>query len=109
MLLNNDEIDHALSVLKRAAPEIAPYAQYLSDYRDEVNANSDGWAYWRAGTRAADKLSNLISAAVGAARGHGEMPDELALKKSLTPIRSACTRFKLKAPELKLDNVAPKP
>lgn len=100
MWMNEYEIDRSLSILEQNAPEIAPYAKYLSDWRHVVNSNSDGWAFWKAGASCASKLSALVSQAVDSLRGRGEMPTAEELRKSLPPIKSAATRFKLEAPIL---------
>lgn len=100
MLLNEHEIDRLTDILGREAPEVAPYARYLSAWVGIVNSNSDGWAYWRAGSNCARKLSELLNQAMSAVLGRGEMPSEGDLKKSLSPIKAAATRFKLPAPEL---------
>lgn len=106
-MLNSYEIDELADLLGTYAPEIAPYAVYLRDWRDTVNANSDGWAYWRGGTRPAQKLCELLSGARGALRGHGEMPTEADLKKALSPIKAAATKNNLPAPVLTEPVAAP--
>jgi len=41
-------------------PVLGPAVQTLVNLRDAANANSDGWAYWPAPARAANKLMELI-------------------------------------------------
>lgn len=108
MWLNEHEIDDAYDTLSAHAPEAAPYARYLRDWKDVVNSNSDGWAYWKSGSRPADGLGTLVKQAVDSLRGRGAMPSETDFKKSLSPIKAAATRFKLEAPTLDLD-AAPAP
>lgn len=100
MWMNEAEIDHASRIVETHAPQFFPFAKFLSDWRDTVNNNSDGWPYWKAGASCADKLMTLISKTMDSLRGDGEMPTEAEFRKSLTPIRAAATRFKLPTPEL---------
>lgn len=101
MRMNEHDIDHALDVLRERAPEAAPFAKYLSDWKDTINSNSDGWAYWKAGRGAADKLSVLVEQAMFVARGRGgPMPTADQFKRSLSPIKAAATRHGLTAPTL---------
>jgi len=100
VFLNESEIDRAVEILSENSPEIAPYAKYLSDWRDIVNESTDGWPYWKAGLKAGSKLSELVSQAVDALRRRGETPSEAAFKRALAPIKSCATRNKLRAPEI---------
>lgn len=102
MWMNNYEIDEVLDTAKRYFPELAPYAQYLSDWRDTVNDNTDGWAHWRAGTKCADKLSGLLGQLKLCVIESREPPEESEFKKAMTPIKSAATKYKLPAPELEV-------
>lgn len=110
MWMNEDEIDRALAITREHAPQFAPYAQFLSDWRDTVNSNSDGWPFWKAGANCAEKLQTAISKIVEHVVLSGsfprpELPTEEELKKSLAPIRALATRHKLTVPELQ--QVAP--
>jgi hypothetical protein len=104
MWMNEGEIGEALEVVGRHASEYLPYVKYLSDWRDTVNRNSDGWAYWRGGTKPASKLMELISQLMSSIRGWGgvraERPTIKEFQKALTPIKSAATRHKLPPPIL---------
>ncbi|WP_327210954.1 hypothetical protein [Rhizobium leguminosarum] len=62
MWMNEGEIEQMLEFTRYEAPEFAPYARYLSDWMDVVNDNSDGWAYWKAGSGAAGKLMDALQA-----------------------------------------------
>lgn len=94
------EIDRAHEIIVDNAPEFAPYSKYLSDWRNIVNANSDGWPYWHAGAKAADKLGNLVKqAAESVYRSEVPAPDADEMKKAMSPIKAAATRHKLTAPE----------
>ncbi|MNU37072.1 hypothetical protein D3C71_257220 [compost metagenome] len=100
MFINEYEVDEILDITRTHFPEIEPYAQFLYDWKETINNNSDGWAYWKAGRGAADKLATLLNGAKMSAYGRGEVPTVEQLKKSLTPIRAAATRHGLPAPEL---------
>lgn len=71
---------------------LAEATRFLSDLRHLVNENSDGWCYWRAPVVAAKQLMLLIE--------KPETATTAALKKALVPIKSFCTRKKLKCPRL---------
>lgn len=100
MIMNEYEIDHMVFVAQTDMPEVLPYARYLADWRDTVNANSDGWAYWRAGSKCADKLSGLLQEAKNSLIGRGQMPPRELFEKALTPIKTCATKHRLTAPEL---------
>lgn len=101
MWMNEHEIDEALYIVKEYAPEFLPYAKFLSDWRDIVNQNSDGWAYWSAGTRPAKDLQDGIEKLVESIRGrHVSAPSARDLDRTLIPIKSFATRKKLPVPVL---------
>lgn len=100
MIMNEYDVDEVLDITQRQFPEFERYAQFLVDWKDTINNNSDGWAYWKAGRGAADKLSGLLNQVKMATFGRGELPTEDQLKKALSPIRAAATKYKLPAPEL---------
>lgn len=109
MWMNEGEIDRAIDLLGSHAPDYLPYAVFLGEWRDIVNQNSDGWPYWKAGSRAAGKLMELLDQAVQATFRSGvDYPDLEAFPKSLTPIKAAATKHGLQRPELKKD-VGPAP
>lgn len=105
MWMNEPEIDEALAIIGKYAPRFLPYAKYLSDWRDIINQNSDGWAYWSAGTRPAGKLQELLSAIISNIRGNVRgrnvpEPSVRDLDRALTPIKSIATRKNLPVPVL---------
>lgn len=57
--LNEYEIDEA-SRLFANDPVLGPAAKTLARYRDMINAHSDGWPYWRAGTAPAADLCDIL-------------------------------------------------
>lgn len=98
--MNEAEIDDALGIYNERAAALYPYARFLSEWRHTINANSDGWPYWRAGSRCAAKLSDAIQAGLAAMREGRAMPAESLYRAGLAPIRSCATKHKLPAPEL---------
>jgi hypothetical protein len=101
--MNESEIDRALEIIKDHAPQYAPYAQYLSDWRDEVANTSDGWPYWKAGTGCAAKLMDAIQQVISKIRGdHAltEFPTEEQFKKAIGLVKAGATRLQRKAPTL---------
>ena len=107
MWMNEGEIDEALDLVGHHLPEYLPYVRFLSDWRDTVNANSDGWPYWKAGTRCASTLMTLVTRATSSIRGRGDsLPSKKEFDRALTPIRSCATRHKFPAPALRPDGEA---
>ena len=108
--MNDGEIDRAVAVLSKRAPNLAPYAVLLSEWRDVVNANSDGWSHWVGGSRPASRLMDHIQAAVECLQyGRGEMPTETQMRSAVTPIKAVATRRGFRFPELRFpsQDVAP--
>lgn len=61
---------------------------------ESVNAQSDGWAYWRAPSDASDKLQRLLQSTGNLYHGsHGRITAD-QLKQAITPIRTMVTRQK---------------
>jgi hypothetical protein len=84
LYLNDYEIAVAVTRFERH-PVLGPAARFLNQFRNEVNAHSDGWAYWRQPVRAAAKLMTMIQ--------HPEQePTEAALTAALSPIKAFYTR-----------------
>lgn len=102
--MNEGEIDEAVQIVGERAQEYFPYVQYLSDWRDIVNRNSDGWPYWKAGAACASKLMDLTADLMNFIRfDYGstrKAPGLKAFQAALTPIKSCATRHKLPAPVL---------
>ena len=94
--MNEFEIDQAATVLS-SDPFFGKAARFLSEFRHEVNAHSDGWAYWGAPVKAAKQLMTLVESGVAAKRGYfGSTPvveiNDKAIAKALAPIKSFMTR-----------------
>ena len=98
LFMNHHDIDEACSVVAARAPEYKPYVDALRAWRDCVNANSDGWAYWGGGIKAAAKLMALTQKLTDSLRGWGmsnAKPPVADFRKALGPIRAAATRHNL--------------
>lgn len=106
--MNRWDIDHAVEFAQRT-PEFLPYVLFLRDWRDVVDANSDGWPYWSPAVKAAEKLIVQVERLVVYLRQGGGIwrlshepvkPEVEAFRKALVPIKSFATRHKLEAPVL---------
>jgi hypothetical protein len=64
-------------------------AAYLYGFMLSVNSHSDGWAYWKAASRAARMLSLFVQS---------KSSDQAAFRKAVGPIKSLCTRHNIPAP-----------
>jgi hypothetical protein len=62
---------------------------FLAAYKEQVDANSDGWAYWKAPVAAAAKLMTMIQ--------NPETATEATYKAAMTPIKSFYTKHGFKA------------
>lgn len=93
MWMNEWEIDETCARY-RSHPVLGPATQTLSNLRDVVNRNSDGWPYWQKPARAAAKLMTLIMGDGTWEYRYGERDDATPekLKAAYTPIKSFCTR-----------------
>jgi hypothetical protein len=89
MWMNRWEIDCAAERYQDH-PVLGKATQFLQRFRDLIDANSDGWCYWRLPIKAAEKLMNMIQ--------KPETATPEMFKKALTPIKSFCTRHKLPMP-----------
>lgn len=91
--MNEWDIDNALRNWA-GHPVLEPAAQTLSNLRDAVNENSDGWPYWGKPLRAAAKLMELIEGDGTSAYRYGPREDATPekYKAALIPIKSFRTR-----------------
>lgn len=97
---NEPEIDQHV---RRFAshPILGRATRLLSEYRHEVNNNSDGWAYWKIAARAASKLMTLIEKANLQGFHYNPSyvePTEADLRTAITPIKTFCTKHNLTMP-----------
>lgn len=102
--LNESELEEL--AFRSRGTSFEPYADFLLQWRDIVNRNSDGWCYWAGGTRPAAKLSELLTTALPRFRGRDSAmvlagPELEALKRALSPIKACATRHKLPQPVLR--------
>jgi hypothetical protein len=86
--MNRYDIDNAVQQYGKDTV-LGKAARFLADYRVEVDANSDGWAYWHAPVKAASKLIQMFD--------HPTLATEAEFKRALTPIRSFYTKIGLRA------------
>lgn len=95
MFMNQCEIENAASQ-QHDCPNVRKGVRLLLALVQSVNEQSDGWAYWPAPSRSAEKLQELLKTAGNLNYGtHGKISDA-DLKKAITPIRSMVTRQKVK-------------
>ncbi len=94
-------------------PVLGEAARFLNDYKDVINGNSDGWAYWSIASQAARKLVTLLEQA--AQNRHLPLANQHAaataadVKKAVVPIKSFCTRKNLPCPRPPYEPVPPLP
>src|SRR5579859_1017249 len=81
--MNEGDIDQAVERHKDD-PVLSRATRFLSDFREETNAHSDGWPYWKLPIHAAAQLMGMIQ--------HPEYATEENFRKALTPIRAFYTR-----------------
>lgn len=98
LFMNEYEIDEAV---RRYAddPILGKASRFLQEFKDEVNAHSDGWAYWKPGMTSAGKLMTLIRSARDIPEWDAidEKAKEKMFLKALTPIKCFMTRHGLAA------------
>lgn len=102
MIYNHADIDNVVSILEREAHPALPYARYLRDWRDIVDAQSDGWPYWSGGHRAAAPLMELLHGLIGwnGVRAGAVMPSPAEWNRAIGRIRACATRRNLPKPVL---------
>jgi hypothetical protein len=70
-------------------PVLGPATRFLLEFSEEVNANSDGWAYWGPPVHAAEKLMRIIEGHLRAGMGaYPRLPEptKADILKAMTPI-----------------------
>lgn len=78
LFMNTWDIDDA--VMRTSSYSIrGRAARFLQAFRDEVDANSDGWAYWKAPLKSAKKMQQIVLKHIDATEGN--------YKAALTPIK----------------------
>jgi hypothetical protein len=96
--MNKYEIDEAARCYA-TDPILGKASRFLQEFKDEVNAHSDGWAYWKPAMISAAKLMTLIRSARNNPEWDeaGEPAKEKMFLKALIPIKSFMTRRGLAA------------
>lgn len=75
-------------------PNVRKGIHLLLRLMQAVNEQSDGWPYWRAPAKAAEKLTELLQTAGNLNHGtHGTI-SAVDLRKAIAPIRTMVTRQK---------------
>ena len=93
MWMNQVEIEWAAKQ-HHECPNVRKGVHLLDRLMQAVNQQSDGWVYWPAPAKAAEKLTNLLQTAGNLSYGtHGRITDA-DFRKAVTPIRSMVTRQK---------------
>jgi hypothetical protein len=93
MNMNQNDIE-IMASCKHACPNVRQGVRLLHALMLAVNAQSDGWAYWRAPSQAADKLMKLLKTAGNIWYDtHGTIT-AAELKAAVTPIKAMVTRQK---------------
>jgi hypothetical protein len=90
MWMNQAEIEWAYQQ-RHACPNVRKGIKLLYRLMTAINEQSDGWAYWSAGSKSADKLSELLKTAGNLTHGTSGTITADALKKAITPIRRMVT------------------
>jgi len=98
LFMNEYEIDEAARCYAHD-PILGKASRFLQEFKDEVNAHSDGWAYWKPAMTSAGKLMTLIGSVRGNHEWDGidEPTKEKMFLKALTPIKCFMTRRGLAA------------
>jgi hypothetical protein len=87
-----NDYDIALALQRHANhPVLSRAAQFLKEFKDEVDAHSDGWAYWHPPVLAANKLMTLLEGFTSTDEDTDLMV-EAQFRAALSPIKSFYTR-----------------
>lgn len=93
MWMNQYDIEEAM-MSHHDCPNVRKGVRLLYNLMQAVNEQSDGWPYWQAPSKAAEKLMDLLRTAGNLNYGtHGKITDA-QLKAAITPIKSMVTRQK---------------
>lgn len=93
MFMNQAEIEYA-SQAHHECQNVRKGVRLLLRLMQAVNAQSDGWAYWSAPSKASEKLQDLLKSAGNLYYGTSGSITTSDLKKAIAPIRSMVTRQK---------------
>jgi hypothetical protein len=105
--MNEYEIDDAVDRFADH-PVLGPATRTLSSLRDVVNANSDGWPYWKQPAHAASRLTELIEGdrSFDARYGEREEVTPEQLRAAYRPLKAFRTRSGLDFPLFEPDVAA---
>lgn len=92
MWMNQSEIEYAYS-RTHACPNVRKGVRLLYKLMQAVNAQSDGWPYWKAPAKAAEPLMDLLQAKAGKLHydTRGTITDA-ELAKVIRPIKAMVTK-----------------
>lgn len=91
--MNQADIEQA-ATQTHACPNVRKGVRLLHRLIQAVNAQSDGWAYWAAPSRAASKLMALLQSAGNLSHGTHNRISDADLARAITPIKAMVTRQK---------------
>ncbi len=90
MWMNQAEIEW-VSERTHTCPNVRKGVRLLRRLVEAVNEQSDGWAYWSAPSKAADKLMDLVRNATELHCNATGTISDADLRKAITPIRTMVT------------------
>lgn len=90
MWMNQNEIEWAYQQ-QHACPNVRKGIRLLYRLMKAINEQSDGWAYWQAGSKSTEKLTELLNTAGNLNYPTHDTITAEALKKVVTPIRRMVT------------------
>lgn len=91
MIMNQAEIEWALQQ-HHECPNVRKGVRLLARLMEAVNEQSDGWAYWHAPAKSAEKLMRLLQSTGNLNYGTSLTISDSALRQAITPIRTMVTR-----------------
>ena len=98
--MNDYDLDQARSRFTRATkPNRLALVMVVDNLREWANNNSDGWAYWPAPVKAAQKAIELIESRTYAENEQQEAEDitDAEMHAAVRPIKAFLTRQKVSA------------
>ena len=99
-MLNENEVDRLVGICAEYAPDIERFAQFLADWKDIVNENSDGWIHWKPAYNASGRLQKLLSDSRISLIESRSLPDASEFVSSLIPIYKLADKHNLPKPKL---------
>jgi hypothetical protein len=94
--MNDYDIDMALQRAKPGSFQQRA-AFFLKEFKEEVDAHSDGWAYWPAPVRAARLMMEIAAERLASSNFNSPAQQEAQWNKAVGQIRSFYTRVGYKA------------